>query len=57
MANSPTIAAPIQLLQEKVLLHNPKASSKLLSLALTLALALALALTLIRTLTLTLTLS
>ena len=24
MANSPTVAAPIQLLQEKVLLHNPK---------------------------------
>ena len=32
MANSPTVAAPIQLLQEKVLLHNPKALSKLLSL-------------------------
>ena len=32
MANSPAVAAPIQLLQEKVLLHNPKALSKLLSL-------------------------
>ena len=32
MANSPTVAAPIQLLQEKVLVNNPKALSKLLSL-------------------------
>ena len=32
MASSPAVAAPIQLLQEKVLIHNPKALSKLLSL-------------------------